>query len=63
MLINSSTDTPARPPTKTTTLDDERPHSRGAKSLFSKYERVKESIVSQFISKIQIVSQMPLIEC
>ena len=42
MLINSSTDPPARPPTKTTTLDDERPHSRGAKSLFSKYERVKD---------------------
>jgi hypothetical protein len=52
MLINSSTDPPARPPTKTTTLDDERPHSRGAKSLFSKYERVKDPIVSQFISSI-----------
>src|SRR6476620_2612568 len=52
MLINSSTDPPAHPPTKTTTLDDERPHSRGAKSLFSKYERVKDPIVSQFISSI-----------
>jgi hypothetical protein len=52
MLINSSTDPPTRPPTKTTTLDDERPHSRGAKSLFSKYERVKDPIVSQFISSI-----------
>jgi hypothetical protein len=52
MLINSSTDPPARPPTKTTTLDDEQSHSRGAKSLFSKYERVKDPIVSQFISSI-----------
>ena len=50
MLINSSTNPPDRPPA-TTTVND-RPPSRGTKSLFSKYERVSNPIVSKFISSI-----------
>ena len=50
MLINSSTNPPDLPPA-TTTVNDMTP-SRGTKSLFSKYERVSNPIVSEFISSI-----------
>lgn len=51
MLINSPTASPARHPA--TAGDDQASISRrGVKSLFSKYERVSNPLVSQFISSI-----------
>lgn len=51
MLINSPTASPARHPA--TVGDDQASISRrGVKSLFSKYERVSNPLVSQFISSI-----------